>query len=129
MKTSLFFCIALFFSVLLLSSPSQSRELKIATLSPEGSMWMRKMRAGALRVKEETAGRVTFKFFPGGVMGSDRTVMRKIRIGQLHGGAVTSGSFASINPDNQIYGLPMKFRTLEEVDYVRNLMDSKPGIV
>jgi TRAP-type transport system periplasmic protein len=97
--------------------------LKIATLSPEGSMWMEKMRQGAVKVAQETNNRVKFKFYPGGVMGNDKAVLRKIRIGQLHGGAVVAGSLSRFFPSNQLYAQPMKFKSLEEVGYVRQYMD------
>ncbi len=98
-------------------------KLKIATLSPEGSMWMQKMKQGAKQVAKETDNRVTFKFYPGGVMGNDKAVLRKIRIGQLHGGAVVGGSLSQFFPANQLYAQPLKFKHLDEVDYVRNHMD------
>ena len=98
-------------------------KLKIATLSPEGSMWMEKMRKGAKQVARETDNRVIFKFYPGGVMGSDKTVLRKIRIGQLQGGAVVGGSLSRFFPANQLYAQPLKFKSIEEVDYVRKDMD------
>ena len=97
--------------------------LKIATLTPEGSMWMEKMRKGAVKVAKATNNRVQFKFYPGGVMGDDKAVLRKIRIGQLHGGAVVSGSLSRFFPANQLYAQPMKFKNIEEVDYVRQYMD------
>ena len=100
-----------------------SMELKIATLSPDGSPWMQKMRSGAKDVARETNNRVRFKFFPGGIMGNDRAVMRKIRVGQLHGGMLTGGSLSRIYSDAQVYSLPLKFRNLNEVDYVRKRMD------
>ncbi|MEN8211683.1 MAG: TRAP transporter substrate-binding protein DctP, partial [Thermodesulfobacteriota bacterium] len=64
-----------------------------------------------------------FKFYPGGVMGDDKAVLRKIRIGQLHGGAVVAGSLSRFFPANQLYAQPMKFKTIKEVDYVRQHMD------
>jgi len=56
-------------------------------------------------------------------MGDDKTVLRKIRFGQLHGGAVVSNSLTEYFSDNQVYNLPMIFRSFEEVDYVRERMD------
>lgn len=103
--------------------PVQAITLKIATLSPDGSMWMEKMRHGADEVAKLTENRVTFKYYPGGVMGDDKAMIRKIRIGQLHGGAVVSGSMTQFYPDCQIYGIPMMFRSYGEVDYVRERMD------
>lgn len=97
--------------------------LKIATVSPDGTTWMVKMRAGAEEIEKRTEGRVKLKFYPGGIMGTDESVLRKIRIGQLQGGAVTGGAVARIYPDSQIYGLPLLFRSFEEVDYVRARMD------
>lgn len=98
--------------------------LKIATISPEGTSWMEEMRNGAEQIKQKTQGRVVLKFYPGGVMGSDSNVLRKIRIGQLQGGAVTSGGLAEIYPDIDIYGLPYLFTSLRQVDSVRSNMDA-----
>ena len=97
--------------------------LKIATLSPDGSAWMKKMRTGAKEVDQKTNGRVRLKYYPGGVMGNDKAVIRKIRIRQLHGGAIVIGSLSQFFPDIQIYNLPMKYRSLEEIDYVRLYVD------
>lgn len=104
-------------------APVNAKTIKIATVSPDGTLWMKEMRAGAAEIKEKTQGRVVLKFYPGGVMGSDSSVLRKIRVGQLHGGAVTSGSLSGIDPNIDIYGLPYLFSSLEQVDYVRKEMD------
>lgn len=97
--------------------------LKIATLAPDGTMWMGELRKGAEEIAQRTGGRVTIRFYPGGSMGSDRVVLRKYRAGQLQGGALTGGSLAEIHPDAQLYNLPMLFRSYDELDYVRARMD------
>jgi TRAP-type C4-dicarboxylate transport system substrate-binding protein len=101
----------------------QAINLKIATLSPDGSSWMIKMRAGAAEVEQRTDGRVRFKFYPGGVMGDDNAVLRKIHIGQLQGGAVTNGALERFYPDGKVYNLPIKFESDQQLDYVRQRMD------
>ena len=111
--------------LLLNSSIANARAFKIATISPDGTFWMQEMRAGAKEIKKQTQGRVEFKFYPGGVMGSDESVLRKIRIGQLQGGAVTAGSMTAIAPDIAIYELPYLFESLDQVDYVRSKMDDE----
>jgi TRAP-type transport system periplasmic protein len=111
------------FLILFIAFPVNALTLKIATISPEGSMWMEKMRQGAKEVAQKTDNRVTFKFYSGGVMGNDKSVLRKIRIGQLHGGAVVAGSLSQFFLANQIYSQPMKFSSYDEVDYVRQYMD------
>jgi TRAP-type C4-dicarboxylate transport system substrate-binding protein len=83
------------------------------------------MRAGAAEIKERTDGRVKFKFYGGGVQGNDKQVLRKMRIGQLHGGAFTSNGLIDVQKDSQLYALPMLFNDLEEVNFIRERMDDK----
>jgi TRAP-type transport system periplasmic protein len=112
-------------AVSLLALGSQAAEIKVATIAPDGSVWMREMRAGAQRIKERSAGRVEVKFYPGGVMGNDAQVLRKIRIGQLQGGAFTTGGLSERYSALNLYGIPLLFRSLDEVDYVRARLDPK----
>ena len=87
----------LLIAMLLLVSPFvEAQSFKIATLAPEGSSWLREMRAAADEVKQRTEGRVEFRYYPGGVMGDDATVMRKIRLGQLQGGALTASELSLV---------------------------------
>lgn len=113
----------LLFFLVFSSSAVSARTFKIASLSPEGSDWMQKMRAGAQEIKQKTQGRVKFKFYPGGVMGDDQAVLRKIRIGQLHGGALAGGSLIKANPDYRIYSLLLTYKNQGEIDYVRQHID------
>ncbi|WP_373501392.1 TRAP transporter substrate-binding protein DctP [Desulfococcus sp.] len=109
--------------VALAALPAHAARLKIATLSPDGSPWMERMRQGAAEVEEKTGGRVQIKYYPGGVMGNDTAVLQKMRIGQLQGGTLMAGSLTGFYPDIEIYSLPMKFRSLDEVDHIRKKMD------
>ncbi|MEJ2761942.1 MAG: TRAP transporter substrate-binding protein DctP, partial [Gammaproteobacteria bacterium] len=112
--------IVTFFLIGLLMSPIavQATTFKIATIAPDGTTWMKEMRAGAQTIEKQTGGRVNFQFFPGGVRGFDRCVLRMIRIGQLQGGAVTAGGLMDISRNSQIYSLPLLSHSLDEVDYV-----------
>lgn len=111
-------------AIFVAAAPGQAATVfKIATLAPEGTGWMREMRAAGESIKTKTEGRVEFKYYPGGVMGNDATVLRKIRVGQLQGGGFTGSELASIYPDVMIYGLPFLFRNQVEVDAVRARMD------
>lgn len=114
-----------FIAILLTAlGPAYGQTIKIATISPDGTLWMNEFRDGAEEIKERTQDRVIIKFYPGGVMGNDSSVLRKIHIGQLQGGAVTAGSLSGVDPDIDIYGLPYLFSSLEQVDYVRQKMDA-----
>ncbi len=111
--------------LVLATSGASARTLKIATIVPEGSSWLAEMRDAGDEIKEKTEGRVKLKFYPGGVMGGDKTVLRKVRAGQLQGGAFTSGALAAIYPDIELYSLPLLFRDYDEVEFVRAKLDAK----
>ena len=117
------FLVPLFYVVI--STHAQAVTLKIATLSPDGSFWVQKLREGGDEIAKKTEGRVKFKFYPGGVMGKDKDVLRKIRLHQLQGAAVTGNALSHIYPDIRLYTLILKFHGLDEVDYVRQKMDKE----
>ncbi|HJT99325.1 MAG TPA: TRAP transporter substrate-binding protein DctP [Rhodanobacteraceae bacterium] len=104
-------------------APAHAATIKIATLAPDGTSWMKEMRATADSIKKATEGRVEIKYYPGGVMGDDATVLRKIKIGQLQGGAFTGGEAAVITKDAEIYTVPFLFHGQDEVDKVRAKVD------
>jgi TRAP-type C4-dicarboxylate transport system substrate-binding protein len=110
---------------LFLAPRAHAIEIKIATVAPDNSYWMRQMRAGGERIRDLTEGRVEFKFYPGGIMGTDSQVLRKVRVGQLHGGAFTTGGLSSQYKALNIYSIPLMFRSLDEIDYVRKHLDPK----
>jgi TRAP-type C4-dicarboxylate transport system substrate-binding protein len=105
--------------------PLPAAELKFATLAPEGSVWLRELRAAGAEVARRTEGRVTLKWYPAGVQGTDARVLRKLRIGQLHGGTFTMSGLAAVHPDAGIYGLPLLFRSEAEVAHVRAPVDDR----
>lgn len=115
---------ALFAALMLLAGhSSHAATFKVATLSPDGSFWMKTMREAGKEVEAATDSRVKFKWYPGGVMGDDKAVLRKMRVGQLQGAALPMGELLSFYPDSQAYGIPFLFTSYEEVDYVRSQLD------
>jgi TRAP-type transport system periplasmic protein len=100
------------------SAGDKKTRIKFATLAPEGSSWMKEMRRLADEVKQKTEGRVTFKFYPGGVSGDERDVIRKIRIGQIHAAGFTGVGLGQILPEVRILDLPFLFETDQEIQHV-----------
>ena len=111
--------------VFLISMPALALTLKIATVTPEGTQWMKDMRAGAREIKERTDGRVLIKYYGGGIKGDDAKVLGQIRIGQLHGGAFTPSALAAQYSDLNLYGMPLVFESEEEAAFVRRRMDAR----
>lgn len=122
------FAFAIAFALFALCSSGVARAqatLKIATLAPEGSAWMVAFHEWAKNVEEHTGGKVKVKFFAGGTAGDERDAVRKMRLGQLNGAAVTAIGLGLINSEVRVLELPMLIDTYAELDYVRNKLDAE----
>jgi len=97
-------------------------ELRIATLAPDGSSWMKILGKGAEEVATKTEKRVVLKYYAGGVQGDERDVVRKINLGQLDGGAMTSVGLSMIDESIRVLELPRLYASIEEMDYVSEKM-------
>lgn len=120
-RSMLVLLLAAFLSTM--SPAAEAVHLKIATVAPDGSFWMTEARKAADEISARTYGRVSFRFYPGGTMGDDGAVLRKMRIGQLQGGVFVVSSFDQVVPDVRIYSLPLLFRSYAEVDAIRAQTD------
>ncbi len=109
--------------LLLLLFPAAHAEeayvLKFATLAPQGSTWMNVITDWANKVEKESQGRLKFKLYGGGVSGDEPDVLRKIRFGQLQGGAMTGHGIGYIYSPARVLEIPFLFRSYDEVDHVR----------
>lgn len=108
-------------------APDQSQAkakhlFKIASLAPEGSIWITQFQKFADDVSQQTNGEVAFRIYPGGIMGDDQAMYRKMRVGQLHGGGFTMSGIASVVPDFRVMSIPFLFDSYDEVDAVKKGM-------
>jgi TRAP-type C4-dicarboxylate transport system substrate-binding protein len=97
-------------------------ELSFASLAPEGSDWDKEFKRTRKEIEEGTDGAVKMRLYPGGMMGDEPAMIRKVRTGQLTGAAVTSVGLAQINKSVLAMQLPLLFKSTKQLDYVRNAM-------
>ncbi len=100
-------------------------KLRIATLAPVGSTWHKTFTKVAREVRTQTEGAVEIKVYAGGTMGDESAMIRKMRIGQLDGAAVTNVGLGFIDKQVLMLQLPLLFRTYEELDRVRDAMSDE----
>lgn len=94
----------------LVSFSASSNSLKISTLAPEGTTWANNLKDLAKQVKKATKGKVKFKVYYGGVAGDEPDVLRKIRIGQMHGGIFTGRALGDVYKDVRVMEVPFNFK-------------------
>lgn len=98
--------------------------IKLATLAPEGSSWMKTFNALSAEVMKRTENKVHLKIYAGGVLGDEVDMLRKMKIGQIQGAALTSGSLSILYKEFDVLQMPFLFQRYEEVDFVLKKMDS-----
>ena len=94
--------------------------IKMATLAPSDSTWVNMMRQMIKEVMDKSKGEIEFKLYPGGVQGDEGDMVRRMQIGQLHAGAMTSVGLSIIQKQYLIFQLPLLFDNYEELDYARD---------
>jgi len=93
--------------------------LRVASLAPAGSSWMKVLNAWNKTLKERTDGRLKMRFYPGGSQGDERDFVRKMRVGQLDGGVVTMTGMSMLIPAMNVLVLPGLLETYEKLDRAR----------
>jgi TRAP-type C4-dicarboxylate transport system substrate-binding protein len=98
--------------------------IKMGTLAPEGSSWMKTFNTLNTEVMKKTESKVQFRIYPGGVLGDEMDMLRKLKIGQIQGVALTSAGLSTLFKEMDVLQIPFLFQTHEEVDSVLKKMDS-----
>ncbi len=94
--------------------------VKMATLAPEGSAWYQILAQMGDDWKKASGGAVLLRIYPGGVVGDEDAMFRKMRVGQLQAAAVTGIGLATVERSFYALHVPMMYASEEEFDYVRD---------
>jgi TRAP-type C4-dicarboxylate transport system substrate-binding protein len=97
------------------ATQAQTIKVKMATLVPDGSSWHLVLKETADEWKRISGGRVTVSLFAGGVAGDDPDVVRKMRLGTLQAGVLTSMGVGEVDRSVFALGVPMAYASYEEV--------------
>lgn len=100
-------------------------QLRMATLAPRGSVWMRVFEAWNNSLRQRTNNQLSFRFYPGGSQGDERDVIRKIRIGQLDGAAVTSTGLSLVVRPVLVLQAPGVCENYQQLDRARTELDGE----
>jgi TRAP-type transport system periplasmic protein len=108
----------------LASGAEKAIVIKMGTLAPEGSSWMKTLKTLNAEIMKKTGDRVQLKVYPGGVLGDETDMLRKMQIGQIQSAALTSASLSSLFKEMDVLQVPFLFQKYEEVDHILTSMDS-----
>ena len=119
------FGLSLLASLLLAQSAwaEKSIIIKLATLAPEGTSWMKTINTLNAEVMKRTENRVQFKIYAGGALGDEMDMLRKMKIGQIQSAALSSGGLSAIFKEVDVLQIPFLFQKYEEADFILKKMD------
>jgi TRAP-type C4-dicarboxylate transport system substrate-binding protein len=102
----------------LAADPALAVRIKLATKAPENFKSAGLVKKMAGEIEQETNGNVRFKIYYGGVKGTGRDLLLKMKSGEIHGGEFTAGEASSVVNDLQILSIPFLLKDYDEVDFV-----------
>jgi len=105
-----------------LPSSAQKVVLKMGTLAPEGTAWVKAFREIGRELEQKTNQQVQLRVFPSGILGDEVDMLRKIKVGQIQGALLTGGGLGVVFKDIKILSIPFLFQNYPEVDAVMNKM-------
>jgi TRAP-type C4-dicarboxylate transport system substrate-binding protein len=92
--------------------------LRMATVAPEGTSWVREVRSLAAEIEAGTHGSVSLRWYVGGVAGDEREMGERLARGQLDG--VGSGGMLcqKLLPSLAVGNIPGMIQTRDEAAFV-----------
>jgi TRAP-type C4-dicarboxylate transport system substrate-binding protein len=99
--------------------------IRIASLAPPGSSFVKVLKAWSRTLQKETEGRVELRVFSGGSEGSDRDLVKRIKTGKLDAAGVATTGLSMVAPELQVLTAPGLLTDDAQLDRVREKLDTK----
>ncbi len=117
---SAFKCCAVAFFLACL--PASGLTIKLGSLAPTGSPWDKGLNRLGAEWEKLSNGTVQLKIYPGGIVGDESDMIRKMKVGQLSAAGITGIGLCRIFPDIITVQLPLLVRSNAELAYVLDKM-------
>src|ERR1035438_744123 len=104
---------------------AQQPRIRLATLAPKGTSFDRLLLAMGEQWSKAPEGGAALVVYTDGTMGGELEMVRRMRVGQLQAGLLTSDGLATIDPSvKALEEIPLLYRSAAELDYVRSHMEA-----
>ena len=102
------------------SATVSAQTIKLGTLAPKGSPWYEVLVDLKADWEAASNGSIKVTIFPGGTLGDEPDMMRKMAIGQIQASMVTATGLSMVAPEIWALQMPMMIGSYEELDYIRD---------
>jgi len=107
-----------------LSSAAQALEIKFADIHPAGYPTVVAEEQLGKTLVTDSNGKLTFKMFAGGVLGSEKEVIEQAQVGAIQMARVSLGIVGPVVPDVNVFNMPFVFR---DQAHMRKVIDGEVG--
>ena len=97
-------------------------KIRIATLAPRGSELDKYFKRINKGLKDATGGAWSIQFYPSGVAGDEKDVIRKMRVGQMDASIITTTGLSQIVREVAVLDAPGVIRGYKQLERVRSQM-------
>jgi tripartite ATP-independent transporter DctP family solute receptor len=107
-----------------LSSAAHALEIKFADIHPAGYPTVVAEEQLGKTLVADSDGKLTFKMFAGGVLGSEKEVVEQAQVGAIQMARVSLGIVGPVVPDVNVFNMPFVFR---DQAHMRKVIDGEVG--
>lgn len=97
-------------------------EIKVATLAPRNSPFMREVERLDKKLREQTNDGVRIRLYTSGSAGDESDVIRKMRMNQLDAAMITSDGLGLVLPEVNVLRTPGVVSTYKQLEAVQDVM-------
>jgi len=97
---------------------SEMKLIRVATLAPKNSPFLRSFEELDQTIRQLSGGAIGFQMYSSGVAGDEVAVVRKMRVGQLDAGMVTSEGLGLMVPEVNVLRAPGVISTYAQLEPV-----------
>jgi TRAP-type C4-dicarboxylate transport system substrate-binding protein len=100
--------------------------VKLATVLPKGTSYYQVLQAMGEEWRKASGGGVSLTIFTDSTMGDEPDIVRRMRVGQLQAAMLSGIGLSDIERSvNGLQYMPMMFRSLAEVDFIREKLQPR----
>ena len=93
--------------------------VKLGTIAPEGSAWHDALLEIRQKWRQSSEGNVELRIYPGGVLGGETEMVRKVQRGGLDAVTLSASGLTFIDKNLDCLALPLLMESYEQLDFVR----------
>ena len=117
---ALMFCLGVEVSATSALSAAGPTRVKLATIAPKGTSLHQVLQGMGEKWRRAPGGGVALTIYTDGTMGGEAEMVRRIRVGQIEAAMLSVQGLSEIDASvTALQNVPMLFRSLDEVDYLR----------